>query len=1019
MTNPFGSTSASLEELAARCAQAEKDLEAERTHRNSLMDALRKADSDRWDLEAAVAALGPERERLNDTIRQQQMTISRLSAELLKAYRRPFRPLKYMLASGFLRTLATIVRPISEGAARRYTRSAAKRSPDRFALLPPPVPVPIKHEDWVLEFDTPDGDSLQNYIQTASEIPRILIIVEFEAGSFKPWKDVFESLECLIGVDWRAVFKLHRSDMPGHVLRILASEPRIQTLDDDIGINETIIVHFGAGAVLRPHSIRLLVEALAKGSDAVLAYGDEDKIGADKSLSTPWFKPAFSPLLAKQGLLLGRVVAMRSVDATDAKTLAEALLDENGDSQQYLIDFALRAGASRVISIPHIIFHNKVAPLVPPPFTRPSLPNDLPIASIIILTRDRWDLLSQCLESIYVTDWPREKLEIIVVDNGSSDSECVAGLSAAAEAGKIVVQRDAGPFNFSRLNNNAVRNAKGELVILLNNDTKAISVDWLRELAAYALLPNAGAVGPKLLYGDSTVQHGGVVVGIQGLAAHAHLGLQKEEGGYQNLANVTREILAVTGACVAIRKSKYLEIGGMREDYQVAFGDIVLCLDLYAHGYTNYYVHKSLFYHYESRTRGFDDTDAKRQRARCEAIQAWRLHKSLLQEDPFYSPNLSLEETYQPSFAPRRRPWWTPDDDRPLHVLMLSTAHKRGYGVPVVMAEHARGLIERGYRVSIGGPVSDHDFEYPGCHRLDVADPRLAMRWAIKNDVDVIIAHTPPFYSIARWAGHAIPVVAYDHGEPPPERFRDASERREILKEKDFCLHMSARVYTISEAIKMESRTPVDAVIRLGNTHLGRWDDSKAEARRRLRAENAWNDCFVVLNVARFHAAEQRYKGIDLFLETLRTLRANAATASKPVVFVLCGKGDEADYSKLRRSGIDVRAGVSDAALEELYAAADAYANFSQWEGYNLGIGQALAMGLPVVASDIPAHRAFGVTTVNSPAAAAQALMGFISSPQTDRTPRLWTWDEPINVLAAEIESLCRHRSSLKRDCAP
>ena len=678
-----------------------------------------------------------------------------------------------------------------------------------------------------------------------------------------------------------------------------------------------------------------------------------------------------------------------------------------------MIDYALQAGASRVVSVPHIIFHNKLPPPAPPAFTRPPLPSDLPIVSIIIPTRDQWDLLSQCLDSIYVTNWPREKLEIIVVDNGSTDPKCVAGLRAAAEAGKIVVQRDDGPFNFSRLNNNAVRSAKGELIVLLNNDTKAITVDWLQELAAYALLPNAGAVGPKLLYGDSTVQHAGVVVGIQGVAAHAHLGLQKDEGGYQNLANVTREVLAVTGACVAVRKSKYLEIGGLNESFQVAFGDIVLCLDLYALGYTNYYVHKALFYHYESKTRGYDDTDAKRELARREAIQAWRLHKPLLQEDPFYSPNLSLEETYQRSFAPRRRPLWKPHNGHPLNVLMLSWAQKKGYGVPVVMAQHARGLVERGYRVSIGGPASDHDFDYPGCQRLDISDPRLAMSWAIKNDVDVMIAHTPPFYSVARWAGRAVPVIAYDHGEPPPERFKDAAERREILKEKDFCLHMCTRVYTISEAIKMESRTPVDGIIPLGNTHLGRWDDAKAKVRQRARAANKWNDCFVVLNVARFHAAEQRYKGIDLYLKTLRILRADAAT-SKPVVFVLCGKGDEDDFSKLRRSGIDVRAGVSDSALEELYAAADAYANFSQWEGYNLGIGQALAMGLPVVASDIPAHRAFGVTTVASPASAAQALMGLMSTPRTDRTPRLWTWEEPINILAAEIEGLCRQSPAYK-----
>ncbi len=672
-----------------------------------------------------------------------------------------------------------------------------------------------------------------------------------------------------------------------------------------------------------------------------------------------------------------------------------------------MIDVALEAGASHVVSVPHILFHNKASPPRALPFVRPPLPNELPSASIIILTRDRWDLVSQCLESIYVTDWPDEKLEIIVVDNGSTDPDCVAGLRAAAAAGKIVLHRDDGPFNFSRLNNNAVRRAKGELLVLLNNDTKAITTDWLRELAAYALQPNAGAVGPKLLYEDSTVQHGGVIAGVQALAAHAHLGLRKDEGGYQDLANITHEVLTLTGACLAVRKSKYLEVGGLNETFQVAFGDTVFCLDLYKRGYVNTYVHRALFYHFESRTRGYDDTEAKRELARQEAIQAWRLHKTLLREDPFYSPNLSLEETYQPAFAPRRRAWWSLVEGRPLHVLVLSCVHKRGHGVPVVMAQHAKGLVERGFRVSVGGPASDDDFDYPGCHRLDVADPRLAMSWAIKNGVDVIIAHTPPFYSIARWAGRAMPVVAYDHGEPPSERFNDAAARREVLKEKDFCLHMCARVYAISEAIRAESRTPIDGVIPLGNTHLGQWDDEKAEVRERVRAENKWNDCFVVLNVTRFHAAEQQYKGVDIYVDTLRALRRRSADVSKPIVFVLCGKGGEDDIGFLRRSGIDVRASLPDAALQEIYAAADAYMNFSHWEGYNLGIGQALAMGLPVIASDIPAHRAFGITTVNSPERAAEALSDLIAAPESARSPRLWNWEGPLDLLTAELESLC------------
>lgn len=944
-------------------------------------------------------------------------SISYLAAELSKAYRRPLRPLKYMFLSLFLKMIAKLVRPISVRSSKRFERSAAKRNSNRFEfykqnngaakMLAQPVRPIVNHSDWLQEFDTPESSTLLYYEYTESAIPSVVFIIYFEQNESISIINITNSLSSLIGVAWRAVLRIERGKLPDSLLQTIDSDPRFTTIDEATVASDAIIICISSVADIRPHGARLLVDAFSDQPNAVLAYCDEDRLFSDGRIDDPWFKPTFSPLLAKQGLLLGRVVALRPSGATERRALHDALLQTETDLRKILIDYVLKCDPSRVISIPHILFHNRSPAESAIAMMRPDLPEDLPFVSVVILTRDRWDLLEQCLDSVYSTDWPSDKLEIIVVDNGSTEPDCIDGLKAAADAGKIVVRRDDGEFNFSRLNNEAVALAKGDLLVLLNNDTKAMTRDWLKEMAAYALLPNAGVVGPKLLYDDFTVQHGGVVCGIQGVAAHAHLRLQEHEGGYQNLANVTREILAVTGACIVVEKSKYLEIGGMNEDFRVAFGDTVLCLDLFARGYVSYYIGKALFLHYESKTRGYDETPAKRGLAKAEAIKAWKLHKSLLQEDPFYSPNLSLEEVYETAFAPRRRPAWRAYDGHPLHVLILSYVHKRGHGVSVVIAQHARGLIERGYRVTIGGPSSDLDIEYTGCRRLEVEDPRVATRWAVKHDVDVIIAHTPPFYSVGRWTGRAIPVVAYDHGEPPPERFDDAIERRELLREKDFCLHMCAKVFAISDAIRAESRTPVDGVIRLGNTHLCQWDESKKEARDRIRESSGWTDSFVVLNVTRFHVDEQRYKGVDIYIETLKALTADPARLAKPVVFVLCGKGTESEVVTLQRSGLDVRANVSDEELQALYAAADAYANFSQWEGYNLGIGQALAMGLVVVASDIPAHRAFGVKTVQSPAIAAKALEVLIASPPLERKPELWGWEEPLDIWNAELSSLC------------
>ena len=316
----------------------------------------------------------------------------------------------------------------------------------------------------------------------------------------------------------------------------------------------------------------------------------------------------------------------------------------------------------------------------------PPLPATLPVVSIIIPTRNMWQLLSQCLESIYDTDWPSDKLEIIVVDNGSTEDSCIKGLIEASKLHKIIVIRDDGDFNFSRLNNDAIRVSRGELIVLLNNDTKAITKSWLKELAAYALAPGAGAVGPKLLYEDNTVQHAGVILGVQGAAAHCHRGVGANDGGYHELANITHEVLAVTGACLAVTKQAYNDVGGLNEEFRVAFNDIVLCMDLHARGYTNYYVAKPLFFHYESKSRGFDDTSSKAELARIECMRAWRLHKELLYNDPFYSPCLSLERDYTLSFAPRRQPAWRRYiQNLSVHIFILSCVHRQGHGVPVVI----------------------------------------------------------------------------------------------------------------------------------------------------------------------------------------------------------------------------------------------------------------------------------------------------------------------------------------------
>jgi len=159
------------------------------------------------------------------------------------------------------------------------------------------------------------------------------------------------------------------------------------------------------------------------------------------------------------------------------------------------------------------------------------------------------------------------------------------------------------------------------------------------------------------------------------------------------------------------------------------------------------------------------------------------------------------------------------------------------------------------------------------------------------------------------------------------------------------------------------------------------------------------------LNVCRFHAGERIYKGIDTFVSVFDACKAVNHDQSDKLIFVLCGKGAPDDVSEMTRCGLLVQANVSDDVMLDLYCAADAYANFSKWEGYNLGIAQALAMGLPTIASDIPAHRAFGIEVTKQATDAAEWLVR-TAAQKNVRAPRIWDWDAPLMQLIGEVDSI-------------
>jgi GT2 family glycosyltransferase len=292
---------------------------------------------------------------------------------------------------------------------------------------------------------------------------------------------------------------------------------------------------------------------------------------------------------------------------------------------------------------------------------RRPVPDHPPLVSVLMPTRDGRQVLDRAIATVLQkTTYPR--FELVVIDNQSRDPGTLASLQELERSGRGRVIRYDRPFNFSSINNFAVGLARGEVVVLLNDDVAVIEADWLTELATQAIQPGIGCVGAKLLYPDDTVQHAGVLLGLYGVAGHVFRGIPRDAQGYFARALLPQNLSAVTGACMAVRKSIYQEVGGLDEqNLPVAFNDIDFCIRVREAGYRNVWTPYALLYHHESVSRGREDTPEKRQRFARECEYMKRRWGRVLLEDPFYNPNLSLQsEQMELAWPPRAaKPWKT------------------------------------------------------------------------------------------------------------------------------------------------------------------------------------------------------------------------------------------------------------------------------------------------------------------------------------------------------------------------
>jgi GT2 family glycosyltransferase len=286
-----------------------------------------------------------------------------------------------------------------------------------------------------------------------------------------------------------------------------------------------------------------------------------------------------------------------------------------------------------------------------------ALPEAPPMVSIIIPTRDRKDLLGPCLDSLALVsiEYPGQ-IEIIVVDNDTTEPEAKALLTHIVQSSRGRVLGFSGPFNWSAMNNFAAEQARGEVLIFLNNDTLVLSEGWCAELVSQACRPEIGAVGARLLYEDGLIQHAGVVTGIgRGLAANEGVGETVADGGYLGRSHLQRGVSAVTGACLATRKAVFEQVQGFDEVYlPIAFNDVDYCLKVRHAKLRVIYTPFATMYHYESKSRGIATVGKARQRQEHEERNFQLRYQDRI-ADPFYNPNF---DSYDKPFAVLRPPRW-------------------------------------------------------------------------------------------------------------------------------------------------------------------------------------------------------------------------------------------------------------------------------------------------------------------------------------------------------------------------
>lgn len=504
--------------------------------------------------------------------------------------------------------------------------------------------------------------------------PKLIVLVWPEGLTTEQLEGLAVALSNQTEKSFEVVFvgsKIPRLDLGPIATRQIPAEQWETFIDGSLA---DFWILFGPGFTPDRFCVANLRYALEENPGAKMLFGDEELV-LKGGPAVPQFKMGWNRLHSLATNCIGNAIILASnqlVRVTPRATIWQIALEASLELQDdEIVHIPVILGAEdgtshAVATLPsgellekgfsQIGLHVSETKWMESRYLTRFVSGEVPHVTILIPTRDQCGLLQRCIDSLLeTTDYA--SFDIIVMDNDSVEDETLDYLRVLDQQAKISVLPCPGDFNYSRLNNAGVSAAIGSIVVLLNNDTEIRERNWLERLVSYAVLPRVAAVGPRLSYPDQTIQFGGFIVGLgsEGFGHHGFVGVAQDRSDYGDHAFSDRWVSSLTGACLAIRKSVYVELGGLdEEDFPVTYNDVDLCLKAIHRGYKNVYAGSVNLVHHEARSRGKDLEGARKDRALGEAarmVSRWGEDYC----DPYYNANLSLVgEPYQLAWPPRR-----------------------------------------------------------------------------------------------------------------------------------------------------------------------------------------------------------------------------------------------------------------------------------------------------------------------------------------------------------------------------